>query len=162
MAIVIFYLRYMSARLENFSEEEKRKLVSILKRKLFPIGGIYVVVILFSIAFIVYFNYHSADYYFQDNTEVINIVFIIIAVISGRLLASEILNYRKETKSPVKRVVETKVLVTKDGEITLGNKSFEEDDFLFSANDFDSLQSGDNVRVEFSAKSDRLFSVKRI
>lgn len=131
-------------------------------RKLLLIGGIYACVIVISIAFIVYFNLYREEYLLKDNIEVINIVFIIVAAISGKLFISEIMDYRREMKSSQKRVVEAKILERKNYEITLGNKSFEEEDFLFRAPEFDSLKEGDTVRVELSAVSSKLFSVKRI
>ena len=152
----------MSARLENLSVEEKSKLSVILKKRLFLFSGIYLSVILVSVAFIVYFNKYSENYYFQNHLEIINVAFVFISVICARMVVSEVIDYSKELNSPHKKVIETKILAVKDGKITLGNKSFSEDDFIFGAEAFNSLQSGDSVRVELSAKSDMLFSIKRI
>ncbi len=152
----------MSVRLENFSAEEKTKLSSIMKKKLFIFCGIYISVILFSVGFIVYFNNHSENYYFENHLEVINVVFVFISVICARMVVSEAMDYRKEIKSPHKKVIETKIIGRKEGKIMLGNKLFAQDDFLFGAPDFNSFQNGDNVRIELSAKSDMLFSIKRI
>lgn len=152
----------MAARLENFTTEEKTMLSAVLKRKLLVIGLIYIVVILLSVAFMIYFNNYSENYYLQNNIEVINVVFVVISVICGRMLVSEIIEYTKEINSPVKKVIETKILSSSEGKITLGNKSFEESDFLLDSSIFFSLHSGDSVRVELSAKSDILFSIKKL
>ncbi len=152
----------MSARLENFLPEEKEKLISVLKKKVFVIVGIYAVVMCLSVAFIIYFNRYSENYYFQNNIEVVNVVFVVISVICGRMLVAEIIEYRKEIKSPVKKVAEAKILKKESNEITLGNKTFEESDFILNAVDFDSIKTGDSVRVELSAKSSLLFSIKKI
>ena len=152
----------MSARLENFTEEEKKILSEILKKKLFVISAIYVIVILLSVAFMIYFNKYSESYFLQNNLEVINVVFVIISVICARMLVSEILEYAKEIKSPVKKVVETKILGRDENRISLGNKSFDENDFIFGIDDFESFKIGDNVRIELSAKTDTLFTLKKV
>ncbi len=98
----------------------------------------------------------------MNNLEVINVVFVFISVICARMVVSEAMDYRKEIKSPHKKVIETKILGSKEGKIMMGNKLFDEDDFLFGAPDFNFFQNGDNVRIEFSAKSDMLFSIKKL
>ena len=152
----------VSVKLEKFTDEEKAVLTSFLKKRLLFIGGIYLGVILISIAFIYYFNKYSENYRIHDNMEVINVVFVVIGVLCGRLLFSEVIGYGKEIKSENKKVVQTKIIGRKDGKVTLGNKSFNEEDFIFGAVGFDSLQSGDSVIIELSAKSDTLFRIRRI
>lgn len=149
-------------KLTPFAPEEKALLASILRRRLFIVGGIYAGLITASIFFAVYFNMYSANFHILDNLEVINVVFAVVIALSGRLLVSEIIDYRKEIKSPDKKVIQTRILGVKDGKVTLGNKSFHEEDFLFSAEDFDTFKSGENVEIEISAKSDMLFRIKRI
>ena len=152
----------MGARLEKFSEEEKKELASIFKRKFFAIAGIYLLIMLLSIAAITYFNLYSEQYYIQNNLEVINVVFVVITALCGRLLIAECRDYLKEINSSDKKVIETKIIGKKNNEIILGNKLFEEDDFLLHAVDFDLLNVGDSVRIELSAKSDSLFSIKKL
>lgn len=152
----------MPSRLENFSEEEKRELSSVLGKDLFVFVFIYASVILVSIALMLYFNIYSENYYFENHLEVINVVFVVIFVICARMIFSETMDYCKEIKSPQKKIIETKIDEKKDGEIVIGNKSFDTDDFLFEVADFDLLQSGDVVQIVMSAKSDTLFSIKRI
>ena len=54
------------------------------------------------------------------------------------------------------------MLDKKNNKIVLGNKSFSKDEILLDTSDFDSLQAGDEVQLELSAKSNMLFSVKKI
>ncbi|MBI4946735.1 MAG: hypothetical protein HY840_10070 [Bacteroidetes bacterium] len=62
----------------------------------------------------------------------------------------------------MKKVVDTRI-VNHDGEkITIGNQQFKREDILLDAPDFELLRAGDPVRVEHSAKSHTIFSVKRI
>ena len=151
-----------AVKLEKFTNDEKAMLTSILRKRLFLTGAIYMTVIILAIAFLVYFNKFSENYNIQNNLEVINVVSIIISVLFARLFVSEWMDYRKEINSSDKKIILTKILAKKNGEVTLGNKSFDEDDFIFGAVDFNSLQSGDNVEIEISAKSDTLFRIKRI
>jgi len=149
-------------KLEKFTDEEKTLLTSVLRKRLLFIGGIYLGVILISIAFIFYFNKYSENYHIQDNMEVINVVFVVIAVLCGRLLVSEVLGYGKEIKSENKKVIQTKNIERNNDKLALGNKSFGEGDFIFGTVDFDSIQSGDNVEIEISAKSDTLFRIRKV
>ena len=148
--------------LREFSSEEKAVLTAIMRRKLFVVGGIYAGVVLVSVFFIVYFSLYSANFRILDNLEVINVVFAIIGVLCLRQLLSEIVEYRRETRLQEKRVALSRILEVKDGSVKLGSKSFDEDDFLFGVKDFDSLKAGDNVEIEISARSNMIFSIKRI
>lgn len=152
----------MAAHLESFSEEEKRELSSLLGKDLFVFCSIYISVILVSAAIVLYCNIYSENNYFLNNIEVINVVFVVISVICARMVVSEVIDYRKEIKSSHKKIVETKISEKKEGEIIIGNKTFDEDDFLFGVSDFDSFQSGEHVRIELSAISETLFSISRI
>ena len=152
----------MHMHLENFSEEEKRKLASIMKKKLFFIDGIYVSILLLSIIYVIYINKSSENEYFKNNIEVINVVFAVIAVICTRMIVSETRDYLKEIKSVHKKVIETKITERKGDILSFGSKSVEEDDFLFGVSGFNSFQKGDSVCVELSADSDKLLSIKKL
>jgi NhaP-type Na+/H+ or K+/H+ antiporter len=149
-------------RLEKFSDEEKTRLRSFLGRRLLLFSGIYGGVIAVSLSFMIFFNVYSDKYPILDHLEIINVAFIVISVLCGRLLVSEIIEFRKEMNAEEKRVIQTRIMGLKDGKIGLGNKSFYEEDFLFGADDFDLLKAGDNVEIQISAKSDMLFRIKRI
>ncbi len=109
----------------------------------------------------VYFNEFRDGNSAMDNLEVINVVFVIISVLCARLLISEISEYRKEAGSPVNKIIHTRIAGRKDGKIILGNKSFGKEEIILDASDFDSLQGGDEVVLELSAKSNTIFSVKK-
>lgn len=94
--------------------------------------------------------------------EVINVVFVVIVVICTRFLFSEFMEYGKETGSQNKKVINTRIAGRQDGKIILGNKPFGKEDILLDNSDFDYLQSGDEVLLELSAKSNIIFSVKKL
>jgi len=150
------------ARLQLLSEEEKAKLTGIFRRRLIARAAAFSLMILTCIAVILYFNKYRGDYRADDNLEIINVVFVVILVIGARLLVSEILEYSKELKSTSKKVIRTRVLDRKDDKIVLGNKSFSKDQILLDTSDFDSLKGGDEVLLELSAKSNTIFSVKKV
>lgn len=150
------------ARLQVLSEAEREKLSAILLRRLLIRSSLFLLMILTCIAILLYFNKYSGNYRAEDNLEIINVVFVVIVVVVSRLLVSEILESSKEMKSASKKVIRTKVLDKKNNKIVLGNKSFSKDEILLDTSDFDSLQAGDEVQLELSAKSNMLFSVKKI
>lgn len=149
------------ARLEDFSKEEKNRLSSILVRKLYLSGSICMAILLVCIALLVYFNNNSQNFRVEENLGTANVVFVIIIVICGRLFVSEIMDYYKEVGASQKKVIFAKIGGRKDGKIVLGNKSFGKNEMLLDVLDFDSLKEGDDVKIELSAKSNRLFSVKK-
>jgi hypothetical protein len=149
------------ARLQSLSDEEKEKLSAVLRRRLFFRSGIFFAMVLTCVAIILYFNIYN-DNHVNDNLEIVNVVFVVISVLCARLFVSEFLEYKKEISSPVKKLVQTRVAGKKDGKIILGNKSFGKDDILLDASEFDSLRDGDEVILELSAKSNTIFSIRRI
>ena len=148
------------ARLKDLSEEEKIKLKKIFFRKLSLRALIFVGIIQVCIIAMLYFNKFSI-YKSEDNIGVLNVVFIMIMVVCGRFMYSEIWDYKKEIRSPVKRMIDTRIAGRKDGKIILGNKSFARNEILLDAPGFDSLQRGDEVTLELSAKSNTIFSIRR-
>lgn len=158
------YLRqmYPIIRTEKLSAEEKTKLRDILRKRLLIIGSIYFIVIAASISIIFFFNTYSTIYYIENNLEIINVVFVIIAALSGRMLITEIMDCNKEVNASEKKIVETTITAKKENKITIGNKHFSKHDFIMDNSSFDDVQEGDRVRIDLSIKSGMLFSIKRI
>ena len=94
--------------------------------------------------------------------NLLNVAFFIMAAIPARILFGEFLEYRKEVRSPVKKIVHTKISKRDGNKITIGNQQFKKEDIILDVSGFDELRAGDHVSVEHSAKSHTLFSVKRI
>ena len=159
-----FYLRHMhapAADIEKFTSEEKRRLLSILRKRMFLKSFIYVVIIACSVSVLIYFNYiKSAGE--TENIGLLNVVFIVTIFISARISMGDFLEYLKEARSPFKKIVNTRIVKHEGSVITIGNQEFKKEDILLDASDFDLLQAGDHVRVEHSEKSHTLFSVKKI
>lgn len=149
-------------RVEKFSEPEKERLRTLLKKRLLVLAVIYLTIIAVSISIMVYFNKYSTAYYIKNNLEVINVAFVIITVLCGRLLVSEVIEFGKEAKATEKKIVEAKVTGRKGNKISIGDKNLGMHDFILDNSGFDSLRVGDNVRIELSAKSGTLFTIKRI
>lgn len=163
--VIKTYLRCMissSVRLENFSEAEKRELIAILKKRRSSRVALFVLLILVFLSCLVYFNGFSQPPSVQDKLEILNVVFVVIFVIGGRLVVSEVVEYKKESAAEQKKVLNTKILAVSGNKITLGNKSFSKEDVLLGCPDFDQLKPGDLVRLEISSKSDALFSIKKM
>lgn len=152
----------MSVRLENFPEAEKNILKTVLKRRIFLRGIIFFLVIAVCIGIMIYFNKNSSIAYIEDNIGLINVAFVIITVICTRMVIADWMEFNKEISYPMKKVIDTRIALREGEKIFVGNKSFSKDEFLLEAQSFDSLQAGDNVRIELSAKTDTLFSIKRI
>ena len=150
------------ARLKSLSEEEKSKLSAVLRRKLFLRVGIFSSIVLVCLVVMMYFNTFSGSYKVEDNLEIINVVFVVISVLCLRLVISEILEFGKETRSPNKKVIHTRIAGRKGDEIILGNKSFSKSEILLDNSEFDSFKGGEDVVLELSAISNSIFSVKRI
>lgn len=149
-------------RLEDFTPEERRRWRSILRKQILIDTAIYIPIITCAVSVIIYFNYLVDDTSIMENLGLLNIAFIITLVIAARIYTGEFLEYLKEMRSPVKKVVDTRV-VKRDGKvITIGNQQFEKEEILLDSTGFDTLQAGDHVRVEHSAKSHALFTIKRI
>jgi len=146
-------------RLENFTAEEKRRLASIFRKKFLVKSVIYIPLILGSVFIIVYFNFFTEGF---DNLGLLDLAFGINIALCGRIYIGDVSEYRQESNLSVKKVVETRILKHEGDKIFIGNQHFERQNILLDAPDFDSLQAGDPVRVEHSAKSHILFSVKRI
>ncbi len=159
------YLRFMPgpiAHLENFTEEEKIKLSSLLRTKMIFRSLIIGSLILLCTGVLVYCNIFSGNNLIQSNLGIINVVFGVVGIICGRLLLAEFMEFWSEANASQKKVVNTKITGKTAEKITLGRKSFTKQDILLDSSDFDSLKEGDVVRVELSSKSSTLFSVKRI
>lgn len=158
------YLRQMTPhiRTEKFSAEEKEDLSRILRKRLLFLGSVYFIIIAGSIAVMIYFNKYSNSYYIEDNLEIINVAFVIIAVLCGRMLVAEIMDYGKEISASEKKIVETRVMARKNNKIIIGNKHFSKHDFIMDNSSFNSVQEGDKVQIEISTKSGLLFTIKRI
>jgi hypothetical protein len=146
-------------REENFSEEEKARLKEIFSKKLLTKSVIYFFLIGGSISVIIYFNFFTAGF---DNLGLVTLAFLTTIALCGRIYISNISEYRKETKSPAKKVIETRI-VKREGEIIfIGNQQFKRENILLDVPDFDKLKADDKVRVEHSAKSHTIFSIKKI
>lgn len=150
------------ARLQSLSEEEKIKLSGIFRRKLLFRASLFFTIMAVSIAVILFFNKYISSYKVEDNLDVINVVFVIITALFARLIFSEFMEFGKEIRSPNKKVIHTKIAGRNEGKIFLGNKSFAKDEILLDSSDFDFLQKGDDVQIEISARSNTLFSVKKL
>jgi hypothetical protein len=151
----------LPASLQSLSDQEKEKLSAILRRKLYLRGGVFFGMILTCSAIMLFFNKYNVNYQVEGNLGVINVVFVVISVIGARLFVSEILEFNKETSSPVKKIIRTKVAGRKDDKIILGNKSFSKEEILLDSSEFDLLKGGDEVTLELSAKSNTIFSIRR-
>lgn len=149
------------ARLQSLSEVEKIKLSEVLRRKLLLRAVIFIAAILAGAAVVVFFNKYSIGYNIEDNLDVINVVFVVIIVVCARFLFSEFMEYGKEVRSSNKRVIYTKIAGRQDDKIVLGNKSFGREDILLDDSGFESLNRGDEVVLELSAKSNLIFSIKK-
>ena len=149
-------------RLEALSDIEKEKLISVFKGKFIVKLILFLSMILFGIGVMIYFNKYSSNYKVEDNLEVINVVFVVMVVVCSRFLISEFSDYRKEVKSPNKKIILTRVAGRSSNKIMLGNKAFGKADILLDSSDFDLLNRGDEVRLEISAVSNTLFAVKQI
>jgi len=147
--------------IENFTSEEKSRLVSFLRKKMLMKSFMYLSIIAGIIFVLVYFNYLSGDAE-NENLGLLNIAFIIMAAFPARILFIEFLDYRTETRSAFKKIVLTRIVKSDGNKITIGNQQFNKEDIILDASVFDDLQAGDPVRVEHSAKSHIIFSVKRI
>lgn len=146
---------------EMFSADEKNRLAFILRKKLFVKNILYLIIIFSSVSVLVYFNFSAAMRNHESN-GLLNIAFAVTLFLVCRIFVMDVLEYLNEVRSPVKKIVHTKI-VRRDGDvITIGNQQFSKDDFLLDSLVFDELQAGDAVRVEHSAKSHTVFSVKRI
>jgi ABC-type siderophore export system fused ATPase/permease subunit len=158
------YLRWMllNIQIEKFSEVERDKLRALLKKRLLTFLAIYLTIIALSVFIMIYFNTYATVYYIANNLEVINVVFVVIIALCGRLLVAEIMEFGKEVKATEKKVVITKITGRKGNQISIGNKRFSVHDFIIDNSDFHSLQVGDSVRIELSTKSNTFFSIKKI
>lgn len=150
---------YQQTRLENFTTEEKMRLAHIFRKKFLVKSVIYLSLIFGSIFIIVYFNFFTQGF---DNLGLLDLAFGINIALCGRIYIGEFSEYRKESGSSVKKIVDTRIVSCEGGKILIGNQQFDKEDILLDAPDFDSFHAGDRVRVEHSAKSHILFSVKRI
>jgi hypothetical protein len=148
------------ARLAALSDEEKTKLSAILKQRLLLRSFLFFLGIFVSIAVIVYFNRYG-HVKSEDNLGLINVVFIVMAVLCARLLYAEFSDYGKEIGSPNKRIIRTRMSGKKGSKIVLGNKTFSKENILLDSSAFDSLQGNEEVQLELSAKSNIIFSVKK-
>lgn len=146
-------------RLENFTAEEIIRLKEIFRKKLLIKSLIYFFLIGGSVLVIVYFNFFTAGF---ENIGLLNLAFITTIALCGRIYFSNISEYRQEIKSPVKKVIETRIVKREGEKIFIGNQQFKRENILLDVPDFDVLKAGDYVRVEHSAKSHTLFSVKKI
>lgn len=146
-------------RLENFTQEEKRRIADIYRKKFLAKSIIYLFLIGGSIFIIVYFSFFAKEI---ENLGLLNLAFGINIALCGRIYIGEISEYRQETNAPVKKIVETRIVRREGNKIFIGNQQFKKEDILLDVPDFDSLQAGDPIRVEHSVKSHTLFSVKRI
>lgn len=147
--------------IENFTPEEKRRLVSILRKRLLPKSIVYLVIIVSFIFVLIYFNYIKNTHEIE-NIGLLNVVFIVTVFISVRICVGDFLEYMKEVRSPFKKVVSTRIVKHEGNKLTIGNQQFKKEDILLDASDFDVLRAGDHVRVEHSEKSHTLFRVKKI
>ena len=147
------------ARLENFTSEEKKRITLILRKGFFIKSIIYLLIIGSSAFTLIYFNFLAEDF---ENIGLLDIVIGVAIAICVRMYIVYFSEYKNETGSPVKRTIDTRIVKREGEKIIIGNQEFKEDDILLGAPDFYELQAGDYVRVEYSAKSHMIFSVKRI
>jgi hypothetical protein len=150
------------ARLENFSESEKNRISSMLRKKMILRSGLIGGLILLCACLLIYFNIWSSNILIQENRGVLNVVFGVVGIISARLLLAEVMEFWSESNAAQKKVVNTRITGRKGEKIFLGKKSFGRQELLLDDSDFDLLKEGDAVKVEYSTKSDTLFSVKKI
>lgn len=149
-------------RLEPLSAEERKAVLAFLKGKLIIRSVLLGVIVLSCIAALVYFNSPIGKGLFLENLETLNVVFVFLGVIVGRFLYSEYRDFSAERKSGQKKVIRTRVGKVLEGEISIGNRRFSEDDFILGSNDFHDLRPGDDVIVELSARSELLFTIRKV
>jgi hypothetical protein len=146
-------------RIENFTPEEKIVLISIFKKRLLIKSMIYVFIILISISILIYTLCFTSE---SENFVLLYFAMGITVALCGRMFIADLSEYQRETSSPVKKVVNTRILHRDEKTIYIGNQRFRRKDIILDASEFDELHAGDPVRVEHSVKSHIIFSVKKI
>lgn len=130
-------------------------------RKLIIRGSLFMAGVLISAAVITYFNKLNPVFSSEDNLGVLNVVFVIIAVICARMLVSEWIEFRRETKAKNKKVLNLIVRAVREGHALIDNREFSSSDFMFDSSDLGILKPGDRVVLEVTTGSGRLLSLKK-
>ncbi|MBI4930313.1 MAG: RDD family protein [Bacteroidetes bacterium] len=120
---------------------------------------IYLSIIGGTIFVLVYFMFFTKEF---ESLALLYLAVGITAVLCGRIYFGEVSEFLKETRSPFKKIVHTRIVRRDKAILTIGNQQFKKEDILLDASVFDELQAGDPVSVEHSAKSHMIFSIKRI
>lgn len=146
-------------RIENFTPEEKVLLISVLKKKLLLKSILYVSVILILSVVLIYVLSFPSE---MGNTALLYLAMGITAAICVKMFIAELSDYKRESRSEVKRVVNTRILYRDGKTLAIGNQHFKRQQIILDASEFDQLNSGDSIRVEYSAQSHTIFSIKKI
>lgn len=146
-------------QIEKFTPEEKVLLLAVLKKKLLLKSILYVSVILILAVVLIYILSFPSGI---ENSALLYLAMGITAAICAKMLFAEWSDYKREIRSEVKRVVNTRILYRDSKTLAIGNQHFKRQQIILDASDFDRLNSGDAIRVEYSAQSHTIFSIKKI